>query len=175
MLKHILIYGGAAGALVGAMMFVTMPLALDDSVFDYGELIGFSTMIISMAIVFIGVRALRNQHYGGSISFLNAFLGGLYMSIVASVLYAIAWELFLHFVSPNFMDLFTQHSLEVMAKEGATVDELETKSIEMADMAGWYVNPFLRFGATMLEMFPVGLIFSLIFAGVLRKKGGERE
>jgi hypothetical protein len=38
----------------------------------------------------------------------------------------------------------------------------------MQSMMTWYRNPFLRMPMTTIEIFPVGLLVSLVSAGLLR-------
>ena len=40
----------------------------------------------------------------------------------------------------------------------------------MESMKEMYKNPFIRFGFTLMEVSPVGIVISLISAGLLRKK-----
>jgi hypothetical protein len=40
----------------------------------------------------------------------------------------------------------------------------------MADLAKHYSNPFYNSAITFMEVFPVGLIVTLVSAGILRRK-----
>ena len=40
----------------------------------------------------------------------------------------------------------------------------------MKSLSEMYKNPFIRFGMTLMEIFPLGLAVALISAGILRKK-----
>ena len=53
--------------------------------------------------------------------------------------------------------------IKLMARDSTIVNEINNAK-EM------YKNPFLRFGITLSEIFPVGLVIALISAVILRKK-----
>jgi hypothetical protein len=57
-----------------------------------------------------------------------------------------------------------------MKAKGASTAEIEQKAKEMADMGEMYKNPVIRFGITLLEIMPVGIVITLICAAALRRK-----
>jgi hypothetical protein len=58
-----------------------------------------------------------------------------------------------------------------MKAEGATAEELEAAKKEWESFGEMYKNPAFRFMFTIfVEIFPVGLVITLISAGILRKK-----
>jgi hypothetical protein len=60
-----------------------------------------------------------------------------------------------------------------MKAKGASSDEINQKAKEMADMKELYKNPLIRFGFTLLEILPVGILITLLCAAGLRRK--ERQ
>jgi len=52
--------------------------------------------------------------------------------------------------------------------KGASAEELARASAQAQDFLRSYANPFFRLPMTFLEMFPVGILASLISAGLLR-------
>jgi type II secretory pathway pseudopilin PulG len=48
--------------------------------------------------------------------------------------------------------------------------EIDAKTQQMADFMKMYENPAVRFGFTILEVLPVGILVSLITAALLRRK-----
>jgi hypothetical protein len=49
-------------------------------------------------------------------------------------------------------------------------DEIATKTIEMNQMKEWYKNPVMIILLTLMEIFPLGIVVSLIAALVLKRK-----
>ena len=55
-----------------------------------------------------------------------------------------------------------------MRAKGASAAEIAKVAAEMAKLKADYANPFYRLPLTFLEIAPVGLLVSLVSAGLLR-------
>jgi ethanolamine transporter EutH len=171
MKKIILTYGIISGVIVSVMLLATQPLFRNGTLdMDTGMYVGFSTMIVALSLIFFGIKSFRDQHLQGSISFGRAFTVGILIALVASVIYALSWEVYIHTVGQDFMEWYQQCRMEKLVKEGASDQELTESRAEMQSMAELYKNPIIRFGMTLTEIFPVGLIITLVSAGVLKRK-----
>lgn len=171
MRKIIWTYGLISGAIVSGLMFATMPFWKSGRVnFDNGELVGYTTMVISLSMVFFGIKSCRDYHFNGSISFWQAAKVGIFITLIASVMYALAWEISYHTVASDFMEKMWQHYLEKMKSESSNEMELKAAIEQMENFKEWYKNPILRFGITVTEILPVGIIITLISSLLLRKK-----
>ena len=171
MKKIVLIYGLIAGAIVGAMMMITMPMYEAGTLkIDNGELLGYTTMVIALSMVFFGVKSYRDDHLRGSITFGNALKVGLLITLIASLIYAFSWEITRLNMKGDFMVQYGEKQIEKMKANGATELELVEAKKKIDDFATLYKNPFIRFGITIMEIAPVGIIISLLTAALLRKK-----
>lgn len=171
MKKVVLVYGLIAGAIVGGMMFLTMPLLTDGTIdFGKGELIGYSTMVIALSMVFFGVKSYRDNHLAGTITFGKGFQVGILITLLASVMYALSWEIVYSQIGERFMEMMNHHYELDMRVNGATEAEIQKSMEDMASFKELYQNPIIRFGMTLMEIFPVGLLITLVSAGLLRKK-----
>lgn len=171
MKKIIWVYGGIAGLIMGVMFFVTAPLWENGTVnFDNGMWIGYSTMIIALSLVFFGVKSYRDNQKAGVITFGHAFKVGILITMLASLLYALSWEVAYHTVSKGFSEEMSKHYREEVRLKSKSEEELKEKMAEVDQTMGMYENPLFRFPMTLMEVFPVGLIVTLITAGLLRKK-----
>ncbi|MBT1709705.1 DUF4199 family protein [Fulvivirgaceae bacterium PWU5] len=171
MKKIVLINGVIAGAIAGGMLFISTPLVRDGMLsFDSGTLVGYTTMVVALSMVFFGIKSYRDQHLGGTITFGKALAVGALITVVASCVYALVWEVCYHTVASGFMDGMADYYLREKREEGATAAELEQYSREMNDMMVMYQNPFIRFGMTVMEILPVGVVLTLLSAVLLRKK-----
>ncbi|MCW5911533.1 MAG: DUF4199 domain-containing protein [Cyclobacteriaceae bacterium] len=172
MKKITLIYGLIAGTIVAAMMFITIPMYKNGTLsFDHGELVGYTTMVIALSMVFFGIKSYRDNQAKGVISFGAGFKVGILITLVASVMYGLAWEVSYHSIGDEFMKKMNEHQINEMKAESATEQELEKAIKQWESFGELYKNPLFRFAFTMfVEIFPVGLVISLISAGLLRKK-----
>lgn len=171
MKKIVLIYGIIAGVIVGAMLMITMPLYESGTLkFDNGEWLGYTTMVIALSMVFFGVKSYRDNHLGGSITFGNALKVGLLITLVAALMYAFSWEITRSTMKGDLLTLMGEKQIEKMKAGGATEAALVEAKKKMDDFAVMYRNPFIRFGITLMEIAPVGILISLLSATLLRKK-----
>ncbi len=171
MKRIIITYGLISGTIVAALMFITMPL-LDNGTINYdnGEVIGYTTMVISLSLVFFGVKTYRDKHANGLITFGTGVKVGLLISLIAAVMYALSWEISFNAVYPDFITKMTEHHMGELKASGASEAEIQKTSDEMAIMMEYYKNPFIRFAVTMVEILWVGVVITLISAALLRKK-----
>jgi len=171
MRKIVLRYGLASGAILVLMAAVMMPLCMKGIIdFDHNEVIGYSSMVLSFLLVFFGVRSYRDTVGGGAIGFGKAFQVGLLITLITCAMYVVAWEITYFKFFPNFLDLYSAHVLAKLRSAGASEAAIREKTAEMANLAKHYSNPFYNSAITFMEVFPVGLIMTLVSAGILRRK-----
>lgn len=169
MKKFVLTYGGIAGIIVASMMLSTVYMMADSNSLDYGQLYGYIGMLTAFSMIFFGIAQYRKS-LGGQITFGKAFLTGLYISLIASAFYLVAWEIYYQQHRNEFIETYSRLSLEKMQAEGASPESLEANAEQMDNMMTMYRNPFFRYVMTLLEILPVGLLISLIAAFVLKRK-----
>ncbi|MFA6456481.1 MAG: DUF4199 domain-containing protein [Bacteroidota bacterium] len=173
MRKIVLVYGGIAGLSMISMFLISFSL-MERGVlsFDNSELFGYSTMIIVLSLIFFGVKSFRDKHNNGTMTFGKGFKVGISIAVVASLFYAGGWEIFYNATDfkDTFMTRYTELTIKKLQHEGKSQEEIEKKREEMKMFTELYKNPFIRFGMTLMEIFPVGLVITLVAAGILRKK-----
>lgn len=174
MRKTVLTFGLIAGAILSGMMLITQTFS-DQIGFDKGEIIGYTTMVLAFLMVFFGVKSYRENVAGGSVSFGRAFMVGLLITAVASVCYVATWQVIYYKIAPDFGDKYAAYAVEKAKKSGATDAEIAAKTKQMSDFKEMYKNPLVNIGLTLLEPLPVGILLTLVTAGVLsRKQKSER-
>ena len=93
MRKIVLTYGLIAGAIVSVMILGSIPLWNRGILnFDNGEIVGYTTMVIALSMIFFGIKSCRDYHFKGSINFWQGVKIGLLITLIASIMYAITWE-----------------------------------------------------------------------------------
>lgn len=171
MKKVIITYGLIGGVIVSAIMLGTHPLLEKGMLnYDHGLIIGYGSMVIALSMVFFGVKSYRDQYSSGTISFWQGVKIGILITLVASVMYALTWEVYYNTAVPDFMEKYTQHYLDKMASEGASQAEIDEMRAEMTSFNELYENPLVRFGVTLTEILPVGVVITFLSAALLRKR-----
>jgi hypothetical protein len=170
MFRKILLWGTIAGSIVGGIMFgTTVAMADDPPSMAIGMVIGYSAMLIALSAVFVGVKRHRDEALGGVIRFWPAFAMGLGISIVAGIFYVLAWELTLAVTGMDYMGEYAKHRIDELKAAGVSAAELAKETAHLASFRAQYANPLFRMPVTFTEIFPVGVLVSLISAALLRK------
>lgn len=169
MLQRILKNGVIAGLIVGIpMIVVTLTLGDKAPTGNLGMLVGYTTMLVALSVIFLAVKHQRDVVNGGVIRFLPAFLMGLGISAVAGVLYVLAWEVTLAISGMDFGTMYAEHLVEAAKARGASEAEIAAERTKAEDFAKMYANPLFRMPITFTEILPVGVLVSLISALMLR-------
>ncbi|MEC4003764.1 DUF4199 domain-containing protein [Flavobacterium sp. SUN052] len=129
-------------------------------------LVGFGSMLAFIFVV-VGILQYRKAN-NNSISFGKAFLIGFLISLVISVIYVVTWLIIYYNFFPDFMDKYSS-----MVLKNTKPEDLVAKTEELNKMKEWYKNPILVILLTLMEVFPFGIVISLLTASVvyfLKKK-----
>ena len=166
MMRMILSYGFIAGLIVGVEMFlVTTSLPLEG---PWSMAVGYLTMLVALSMVFIAIKRRRDLTQGGVIRFWPAFGMGLGISFVAGVLYVAAWEATVAYTHMDFASIYAQSVIAQAKAAGTTGAALQKVIDQMEQFKVQYANPLYRWPMTFIEIFPVGVLVSLISAALLR-------
>ena len=80
----------------------------------------------------------------------------------------IAWEISLAVTKFDFVATYYGAMIEQARADGATAEQIAKLQTEQTGFAQMYSNPAIRVGITFIEMFPIGVVISLITAALLR-------
>ncbi len=114
------------------------------------------------------MKHYRDKVKGGVVKFLPALGVGLAISAVASLGWVVAWEISLAMTKFDFVAVYYNAMIEQAQADGATAEQIAKLKAEQVDFAQMYANPLIRVGITFIEMFPIGVVISLISAALLR-------
>ncbi|HEX2835454.1 MAG TPA: DUF4199 domain-containing protein [Thermoanaerobaculia bacterium] len=174
MKKVVLTFGLISAVILSAELFITMVL-VSNGTLDHSVVLGYSTMLLALLMVFFGIRSYRDNVNGGTITFWKGVQVGLLISLFACAGYVISWEIYYYNWGGDFIAHYTSHVLAKLRASGASDAEIAAKTVEMADFAKLYANPVINVLFTFLEVIPVGLIVTLVSAAILRRAsaGGD--
>ncbi|HEX7155170.1 MAG TPA: DUF4199 domain-containing protein [Thermoanaerobaculia bacterium] len=168
----VLKYGLIAGVLIAAMFSITLPLCMNGTIdFSNAEWLGYSSMVLAYLAVFVGIRTYRERHSGGTITFGRAFKVGILITLVCSLFYVVAWQIVFWGFIPDFGDRYAAFVIDKLRESGASATVIAAEQEKMAEFMRLYKNPLFNIGITFMEVFPVGLVVTLISAAILRKAG----
>jgi hypothetical protein len=171
MKRIVLSRGLVSGVILAGLTFVTLPLCMNGTIdFAGNELFGYTAMVLAFLLVFFGVRTYRQEVGGGSIGFGKAFQVGILITLITCAFYVVVWQIVYWGFWPDFLDQFQAYQLEKMRAEGESAAAIAKMQENMATFARLYRNPLFNVAITFLEVFPVGLIVTLVSALILRRR-----
>ncbi len=174
MRKVTLIFGLIAGVTVSIFSFFIMDMCEKDKIsLDNSDFIGYGSMIIALSMIFFGIKSYRDNYQNGAIKFVRALQIGMLITLVASLIFAVAGEM-IYQIDPEgqvvLMDKYADHHIRKIKEKGASSAEIDLKVKEMADLKKMNKNTVIRFGITLAIILPVGIVITLFSAAVLRRK-----
>ena len=167
MQRPILTYGIISGLIIIVVNTTSLEIGLGQA------WLGFLVMFIAFSTIYVAVKQHRDQTLGGVIAFTPALGLGLGIAAIASCVYVAIWEVYLVLTDYSFAEEYSSAIIANQEAAGASAAELASVMAEMEEFRALYANPLLRLPMTFLEIFPVGLLISLVSAAVLRTHGGS--
>jgi hypothetical protein len=165
MKRTILVFGLISGGLVG--LFLVGASIIN---FKGGAWFGYTTMIIALSLIYVGVRNFRDKFNDGVISFGKAFRIAIGITLIASTIYVLTWLVEYYFFIPDFMDKYAVELGRQARASGLSPEALQKKLAYIESMRVAYRNPVIVVLYTYAEIFPVGLIISLLTALLLKRR-----
>jgi len=164
-MNNIIVKNGLFGSIIvsALLVFVTIYMKANPEK-EVSMMIGFAVMILAFFFVALGIKQQRDAN-NGLISFRNAFLTGFWITLIISTVYVLVWLIILYNFFPNFAEHYTD-----MAIQKANPEEVVKLTEEMNSFKEMYKNPIMVILFTYMEILPLGIVFSLVSALILKKK-----
>jgi len=121
-----------------------------------------------LSAVFVGIKQHRDVDRGGVIGFWSALAIGLGISFIAGIFYVVAWEAVQAMTQMDFASAYSQAIIASEQANGASAEALAKLSADMEAFKVQYADPMFRLPMTFVEIFPVGVLVSLVSAALLR-------
>ena len=133
-----------------------------------GEIIGYTSMVLSLIFVFFGIKHFRDQENNGTVTFAKALLIGVLISLMVSLAFGILDIIYVKFVNPDFMTEYYDGMLE--QAQSLPAKEFEIRKAALQSEKEMFVNPFIHFFIMSMMVFMIGSIISLLSALLLQRK-----
>lgn len=163
-------FGVISGVIFTAMVILMVILEGGTGNFEAGQGLNYLFMVAGYSMVFFGIREYRDKKLNGIISFNAAFRTGLLIVIIAALLYTITWVVYQHYVDKEFTDRYTEFVIDKIKSGNKSQEQIEAEIETFTKNMKEYNSPFTRGIYTFLEIFPLGLLISVLCALLMRKK-----
>ncbi len=138
--------------------------------FPGGEVFGYAVMLLAFSTVFVAIRNKKMSSENG-ISFKDGFLTGLGIVLVATIIYVIGWTfVYMPAFEPDFVERFQSTQIDKVNQLNISEDQKAAQINDIKSFNETYKKPHIMAMFTFIEIFPVGLIVSLICALILKRK-----
>ncbi|MCO4819048.1 MAG: DUF4199 domain-containing protein [Bacteroidetes bacterium] len=155
----------ATFTVIGSILMAT---GTGDTGYKNSELIGYSGIFLAFSLIIVGMIKER-QLKDGCISYKSAFMVGLKISAITTIFYVVAWMIMTAIYPQVLEGMFTMMEENIKSGELEPL-EMQNQLDQMATWKGYYANPFLKPLMVAFEIFPIGLLISLIAAIFIQKK-----
>jgi len=164
-MKHTVIKYGLYALISGFLLF-GLPFLFGMGVdFDYGELIGYTSMILSLLFVYFGIKHYRDKVNNGKVSLGKAITIGMLITLFSAVGVALFDYIYTTQINPDFANQYLDYSIKKM-EATLSPEELKIKSAELIQQMKDYGSPefmaFMMFASVVILGFIISLISGLI-------------
>ncbi|MEM8568532.1 MAG: DUF4199 domain-containing protein [Bacteroidota bacterium] len=169
-MKQLIIKNGLYATLVLVGVHIVAWVVSDgEPNYEMGEIIGYTSMIICMVFVFLGIREYRNVELHGTMTFNQALGMGVLIALVPSLAFGLYDIVYILYLNPDFTNDYFNHYLDKM-RNTLTAEEFEKARQQMEAEKEFWSNPLLQFIVMFLTVFVIGFIVALISSAILQTK-----
>ena len=152
-MKNTVLKYGVKGLIIGLLIFGLHLSFLNSFDYSTNEILGYISIVLSLSIIYFGIKHYRDHVNDGAISLGKALAIGILISILVGIGVAIADFIYTKFVNPDFFKDYAEN-----LKDQGREDEI----IEMT-------STFAAFFMLALVTI-IGFIISLISGLILQRK-----
>ena len=168
MKRIVLTFGLISGVVMIGMSLAVIPLLRSGDT-SKADVIGYSTILLSSLLVFFGIRQYR-ANAGGQMTFGRGFAVGLLITLIACAVYVPTWQLVYFKLVPDLGEHYEACMIKRAHESGKGPEEIADAERFAHQFREYYDIPIYNAAMTLVEPLPVGLLVTLISAGVLRRK-----
>ncbi|TQV76504.1 DUF4199 domain-containing protein [Aliikangiella marina] len=174
MQNNIIKYGLIAGTVIVLIPVVAeMFMGRGPETFRIGEIIGYSTMILSLLLIFVAVNNYQKLNPQEVVTFGQIFLIGIGISTIAGVMFGLYNLVYVYYIAPDFMDQYFNYYIENIRNSGAPQAEIEKQIAQLEQEKSFFMSPVVNFSAMFVTVFGIGVIVSLIAGFFQRTKQAQ--
>ncbi|MFD2566982.1 DUF4199 domain-containing protein [Pseudotenacibaculum haliotis] len=168
MKKTVLRYGSYGGITLAVLFVLGLYIGqgLDYSV---REVIGYTTMILSLSFIFFAIKHQRDKENEGIISFGSSLKIGVLISLIVALVFGVINLVYVEIINPEFTAEYYAHMVEKYRNSLSEVD-FQAKLKELEAQKELFSSTFMSTLIMFMTVFVLGFIISLISALFLQRK-----
>lgn len=166
--KYGLIYAGV-GIGVSLLLF-GLGMDKDESV---QKVMNFVNVAIPAAIIFLGIREVRDKDGSGFMTFGKGFSTGMVIAVVGGLITTVYTYLYFTVLNPGMITYIKMKQEEEMIKRG--MSESDVEAMAKAGTLDIWTSPGMMCVFVLLGVLLLGLVISLISAAILKKENPAEQ
>ena len=162
-----------AGIILAVVFFIPFVIFKGEALYNFflvGEIIGYSTMLLSMLFVFFGIRSYRDTELSGSITFGQAILTGILISFIASIIFGIFTIVLYEVVAPDLGNEMLEFYRRSIIESGKSKEIIDGQLAELNAQAGLFNSSLFNGFLMFTTVFLIGFVIALISSFILKRK-----
>lgn len=171
MKKTVLTYGLALGVVSIGLLLLNIPNIRAHDL-RKSDLLGYTAMVVTGVVVFLGVRSYRQKVGYGRLTFGRGFLVGLLITVISAACYAATFQVLYFGVMPDLGEKYFECMVERARMSNADIDQASAQARTIMKL---YDCPVTNVALTFGIETSLGLLCSVLSAAILRKKEAPRE
>lgn len=168
-MKKTVLRFGLYGAITICLLFILSMTLGGELDYTTQEIIGYASMVVSLGFVYLGIKHFRDKENNGIVSFGQALLIGVLISLLASLAFGALDLIYIKYINPDFTAEYYSRTIADLEASLPTT-EFEEKRAELESQKALFMNPWFSFLLMSMTVFVIGFIISLISALVLQRK-----
>ncbi|WP_299313123.1 DUF4199 domain-containing protein [uncultured Aquimarina sp.] len=168
-MKNTVLRYGVYGAITISILFILALFLGKNLSYGLQEVIGYTTMVVSLIFVFFGIKHYRDKENSGVISFGKALVIGVLISLFSAIAFGLLDVIYIKYINPDFT---TEYYTRMVEQISSSVPEAEFK-IKLAELEAqkeMFSSPLMNFLLMSATVLIIGFIISLISGLILQRK-----
>ena len=174
MKNTVLKYGTISGLLMAVLLFTSIPLAPKVGFTAIGMVL-FLGKMAAFTPIYFGIRNYRQTEGEGVLTFWKGLNIGILIVVLTCILYAISWIILYYRVAPDFPDKYFADFIAQLKLHGALPKDIADAQTQFEQSKKVLANPFINAAYAFTDPLEYGIILTLIFTAILRKKAPTME
>lgn len=137
----------------------------DPQYYDIGEVVGYSSIVISLLFIFFGLKEYQKSN--GGLSFWESLKIGMGISLFPAAFFGAYNVVYAQYIDPEFMTKYSQHAIDKLKDQNLSPTELETAQATMQQQMEMFGGIEMQFLVMFFTVFIIGIVISIVSGTIL--------
>jgi hypothetical protein len=168
MQKTVFRFGLYGVAFMTVILLGSFLIFKDNENWEAQEILGYTTIIISLLFVYFGIRHWRDNYNNGNLSFGQGLKLGTLITLFPSAAFGLFTWLEMSVLDPEFSNKYYSHYLEKI-KASTPPEKLHAALQKLESEKEMFANPFIQFFFMFLTVFLIGIVITVVSSLILQR------